>query len=254
MICHETRSIFIHLPKNGGQSIEHVFLRRLGLAWETRAPLLLRQNDRPELGPPSLAHLKARDYVRLHYVSQALFEQYFKFTFVRNPFARAVSIYKYFGYDKRYSFKTFAMRTLPDRLWREKGWFVGPQVDFLCDDNGELLVDFVGKFEDLQADFNVVCSQIGLPPTTVPHVNNSSEQTLRFGLAPKPLVKYLWWFGYGRFAGSHHAGYAGYYDAESRARVAELYRADLERFGYTFEAERTAKDLGPLQRLRVALA
>src|SRR5687768_14243923 len=62
VICREYRCLFVHVPKTAGMSIEHVFLRLVGLTWETRAPLLLGGNDDPRLGPPRLEHLKASEY------------------------------------------------------------------------------------------------------------------------------------------------------------------------------------------------
>ena len=64
MISHHQKCVFVHIPKNAGQSIEHVFINLLELTWETRAPLLLRRNEHPELGPLRLAHLKAEEYVK----------------------------------------------------------------------------------------------------------------------------------------------------------------------------------------------
>jgi hypothetical protein len=69
-----SKSIFVHIPKNAGQSIEHVL-----------APLLLTYNNNPELGPPRLAHLKAREYVSCKYLTREQFDDYFKFAFVRDP-------------------------------------------------------------------------------------------------------------------------------------------------------------------------
>ena len=52
-----------------GQSIEQVFLNSLGLTYETRKPLLLMPNAQPKIGLPYLAHLKADEYVKYHYIS-----------------------------------------------------------------------------------------------------------------------------------------------------------------------------------------
>src|SRR5689334_4209923 len=109
MISHRHRCLFIHIPKVAGQSIEEVFIRLHNLTWKTRAPLLLRRNDQPELGPPRLAHLKAIDYVRYCYVTPQEFNSYFKFSFIRNPWDRMVSFYKYLGKPQQQSFKEFLL-------------------------------------------------------------------------------------------------------------------------------------------------
>ena len=242
MISHHHKCIFVHIPKNAGQSIENVFLNLLDLDWETRAPLLLRYNDRPELGPPRLAHLRAHEYIFYKYLSQELFNEYFKFTFVRNPWSRMVSIYKYLMFNHKYlkfnrrcDFKSFLANAFKNKIWRNEYWFVRPQSDFVYAEDGRMLVDFIGKFENLQDDFNYVCQKIDLPSTEVPHVNKSNVQP-RLSLHPKKLIKYF----------NHRINhinvkripafkkYQDYYDNESIEIVAELYKKDIELFGYKF--------------------
>ena len=61
MISHRHQCVFVHVPKTAGISIEHVFLAQYGLTWDERAPLLLRFNPDPALGPERLGHLTATD-------------------------------------------------------------------------------------------------------------------------------------------------------------------------------------------------
>jgi hypothetical protein len=235
MICHHKKCVFVHIPKTAGQSIEYVFLNLLDLTWETRAPLLLRRNDRPELGPPRLAHLKASEYVRYKYMSQELFDEYYKFSFVRNPWDRLISIYKHFGFHYRYEFKTFLMKKFKDTMWLNKSWFVGPQSDFVRKEDGSLIVDFIGKFENLQNDFDHVCQQIGLQPTKLPYVNRSKTEA-NPSLHLKGFTTYVWWL----LRGKHLQGfkrYQDYYDNESKELVAQLYKQDVELFGYEFDRD-----------------
>ncbi len=235
MICHHYKCVFIHIPKNAGQSIEHVFLDLLDLDWQTRAPLLLRKNDKPELGPLVLAHLKATDYVRYKYLPQEMFDDYFKFTIVRNPWGRMISIYKYLGYDKRYEFKRFLMGVFKNTIFKKKYWFVGPQTDYVYDKNENQLVDFICRFENLQDDFNYVCQQIGLPPLEVPHVNHSKNNSLvSFDFKPKRFIKYLI-FNMNLRTIPSFKQYQDYYDSESRELIAELYSRDIELLNYKFE-------------------
>jgi hypothetical protein len=234
MICHHKKCVFVHIPKNAGQSIEHVFLDLLNLKWETRAPLLLRHNDRPELGPPRLAHLKADEYVRYNYMTQEMYEEYFKFTFVRNPWTRMLSFYKFLGFNKKYDFKTFLMSKFKDDVFQNMHWFVGPQSSYIYTEEGELIVDFVGRFENFQSDFDQVCTNIGLPKILAPHVNKSKEKDTKFSLKPKELAENI-------FRGittkniAKFDTYQEYYDQESIDLVAKLYKRDIELFNYDFE-------------------
>jgi len=211
MICHHYKCIFVHTPKTAGQSMEHVFLRLLNLDWETRAPLLLRPNDQPKLGPPRLAHLKADEYVRFKYLPQEMFDDYFKFAFVRNPWSRMVSMFRYLDVEKTWEFKSFLMHIFKNRIWKEQYWFVGPQCEFVCAEDGRVLMDFIGRFERLQIDFNHVCQKIDIPLTEVPHVNKAEINSFK--------------------------RYQDFYDDESRQIVEELYRRDIDLFEYKFDQD-----------------
>ena len=50
--------------------------------------------------------------------------------------------------------------------------------DWLLDNNGKLIVDFVGRFETLQKDFNFVCDKVGITPQELPHNNKTKHKTL----------------------------------------------------------------------------
>lgn len=234
MICHHYKCLFVHIPKNAGQSIENVFLNLLDLKWETRAPLLLRHNDRPELGPPRLAHLKADEYVRFKYLSQEMFDDYFKFAFVRNPWSRMVSFYNYLGFNKKCDFKTFLVKEFKNRIFKDRFWFVGPQSDFLYSADGKLLVNYIGRFEDLQNGFDYVCKEINLPQTALPHVNKSKNSHTLSSFNPKKVARNLLYRCKEKKISSY-ANYQDYYDIESKNCVADLYQKDIELFNYNFE-------------------
>jgi Sulfotransferase family len=92
------------------------------------------------------------------YLSPEEFEGYFKFSFVRNPWDSIISEYKYRGYPVRLDFKTYLFKHLPEPGFTDTYCHILPQYDFLFDERGTLLVDFVGKYESLQADFDTVCA------------------------------------------------------------------------------------------------
>ena len=217
MISHHDKCLFVHVPKCAGQSVEMFFLDRIGLDWERRAPLLLRPNDVPALGPPRLAHLKAAEYVEKRWMTAEQFEQYFKFTFVRNPWDRTASFYRFLGFDRRCSFEAFVDRHLPEQMDR-KAWFLCPQADYLYGASGSLLVDYVGRFESLAADFAAACERMGIADAHLPHVNDSKKS--RPGLLQKLRRR--------------ARPYREMYDSRSRERVAALYARDIEAFDYSF--------------------
>jgi hypothetical protein len=132
------------------------------------------------------------------------------------------------------------MKKLQNEVWRNNYWFIGPQSDFVCNESGDIIVDFLGKFENLRTDFDQVCQYLRLPPTELPHVNKSKKQKLRPSLNPKKVFNYArWLYKHGtmpRFRTiPSFSNYQDYYDNESKELVAQLYRKDIELFGYEFD-------------------
>ena len=204
MLSREFETIFVHVPKTGGQSIERVFLDKLKLTWEQRASLLLRANDDPARGPRRLAHLYAREYVPLRYVTQRDFARYFKFSVVRNPWARAVSAFKYKHQSAGVQFADFVSGLVNGRIF---GRHSDSQQLYLFDENGSLLVDRVLRFEKLAEHFAEVGQQLFGTREFLFHTNASRDRT----------------------------DYREFYNPELSAKIADMYRADIEAFEYSFD-------------------
>ena len=79
------------------------------------------------------------------------------------------------------------------------------QSDFCFAPNGDCLLTFIGRFESIQADFDIVCATTGLSHKNLPRENASS-----------------------------HRYYRDYYSPLSCGLVREMYEEDIERFGFTF--------------------
>lgn len=204
-ISDSRRALFVHVQKTGGSTVDNVMQDafddlREGKA-RRHAPLTEILHHHPE----------ARDY--------------FIFGFVRNPWARLVSWHAMamnwrqkaeegkpwaikkvenvpFAGDiaKNYvDFHTFIMEA-PEKWERLRK----PQLEYLRD--GDREADFIGRTETLASDLQEVFGRMGIPaPESVPRFNTSP-----------------------------HTDYRDYYDEATRQRVAEVYAADIERFGYEF--------------------
>jgi hypothetical protein len=116
------------------------------------------------------------------------FATLFKFAFVRNPWDRLVSAHAHFERDERAllerlrlpsfsDFVRFALRPSTEQHERVALWqAIGrPQLESLIGLRGELLVDFVGHFENLEADFELALQQMDLPAVQLPHKRRSQR-------------------------------------------------------------------------------
>ncbi len=113
---------------------------------------------------------------------------YYSFAFVRNPYRRAFSFYadKYLQPrdDKRQHFidpyhgasPTFSFDDLCRWLTTPYGSDAFADRHWLCQsrqvvlDDGRL-PDFVGRYENLDADFRTVCNRLGMPARELPRLN-----------------------------------------------------------------------------------
>jgi hypothetical protein len=238
MLDHKHKTIFVHVPKAAGQSVEKVFIERNGLTWSDRAPLLLRENDNPAIGPERLAHLTAAEYYELGHVSREEFGRLYKFAFVRNPWSRLVSAYVYRDIEYDMTFAQFAEEFLSlsdpmDIHYRH----AMPQIAYLEDASGNMLVDFVGRFENIAEDFRKVTEELGLGPLELPHKNKSTQ----FGIFLRGKKSYLIRKGKQLVKSrkeQRHSHYSLYYDAKTLDLATDYYRRDIEAFGYEFEDRR----------------
>ncbi|ATC93400.1 sulfotransferase family protein [Pseudoalteromonas tunicata] len=230
MISTFDNCLFIHIPKAAGQSVESVFLQRAGLNWEQRELFLLKKNSDPKLGPPRLAHLTAQEYLDKGYLTQEQFKSLFKFTIVRNPWDRLVSEYLYKGHT--FSFKDFLFKFYPkigdDDFKGFNGIYrhVMPQSTFILDLEGNLLVDFIGKFENINHDFAEITRIITGSPLQLPHKNKTQKTN--------PILNKLLSF---QNNDKKSKSYTQYYDLESQEFVADLYQQDIKLFNYVFESK-----------------
>ena len=78
-------------------------------------------------------------------------------------------------------------------------------LEFISDDEGTVIVDFVGRFERLAQDFRHICERARLPNISLPHLNKSTS-----------------------------GDYRRHYSNDTRDIVAGWAEADIEAFDYDF--------------------
>ena len=84
-----------------------------------------------------------------------------------------------------------------------------PQYDWISDHDGEIIIDFIGRFENFQEDFNTVCKKLNIKQRTLPQ-QRKSKRNLRF---------------------------QDYYDDESKKIITKKFQKDLDFFKYTLKAK-----------------
>ena len=183
---HWPSYVFIHINKTAGSSIEQA----LNLPFEHKT------------AAEKLAELGAYRWRRA-----------FRFSFVRNPWDKVVSHFHYrtktnqtmMG-DGHISFREWVLRAYGERdpLYYDQPKMFMPQVDWLRDASGAIIVDYIGRYERLNSDFAAVCKRIGVD-RSLPRLKSSS-----------------------------HAGYRDYYDEQSRACIARHFCEDIDGFDYVF--------------------
>ena len=200
-IMPKQKAIFHHIPKTGGTSIR-AYLENY-----------IHGKDVYRHRPPS----KCIEDGRIH---PKWFFESFKFAFVRNPFARAVSVWEFRGrtdIKRRHNCATFEefikyyYPHMPLQDWDPVEATMCPQHHFVINKkDSRLSMDFVGYYENLQTHFNKVCTRLKLPVGTLEHRNKAWS-----------LKKY--------------PHYSTYYTTELKQMVTEMYEEDLDTFKYTFE-------------------
>jgi hypothetical protein len=198
IISHEHKFIFIKTKKTAGTAIEAALSKLCGPAdvitpyreeSEQERKGLSPQNYRIEhprkpkrplwrklLGRPErYYHQSVGFYEHMPawrvraYVGEEVWRGYYKFAFDRNPWDRQVSWYFYKTKSKwrRPSFDRF----MEDR----RRAYVTNYEQYTMD--GALVVDFVGRYESLDADLNKVLKQIGIErPLEVPRTNVNRDR------------------------------------------------------------------------------
>ena len=208
--------LFIWIPKTAGTSMVEACSAADGaaLSLEKRQETIVRSDGDAFW---CVVHRSCGDLRRRGVLAEEEVQRRFVFTFVRNPWDRMVSVFSYarnhavikraFIAEKLDTFEAFVrcVTCEPiDPVWhyRYLGLSIAnPQSDWLRG----IDVDYIGRFERLNDEWDMLCRKLGIANEPLPH-----------------RLK------------SRRGEYAEYYTAETRRLVARFCAEDIDRFGYTF--------------------
>lgn len=190
MISHEHQAIFIHIPKTAGTSVEE----KLGLHKERKRgdqdhrtirevrPLSLHKHSRYLVGPE---HLRIERLGRRNMLKEMLglpivpekygrratkeeFSSYFKFTIVRNPWARIYSWYRNVMRDPLHGVPECDFSTF---LYEYKNnWALRPQTYWITDFDKSIPLNRIVRFENIKEEMPDVLSSLGFVDCDLPHL------------------------------------------------------------------------------------
>ena len=194
IISDSHKFVFHHVPKTGGSSMTAA-LAPYCRNYEGVVPKEEAHGWQFAFHQPHYMHHPVKDL-------EDIPEGYYSFAFVRNPFDAVVSAWdsKKFKY-----FDEFVDHQIYTGMEYVARW---TQFGYLADDDGKILVDYVGRYENLAADFYEVVGTIGVPLMILPKRNMTKNKV--------------------------HDSYREYYSPVSRRLIERKYKKDLEFFGYEF--------------------
>ena len=209
ILSHSKKFIFIHIYKVAGISIRKVlspYDERTSKDFSWYMNLRFNIGQRYQLFSDwAIDHIRAKQLKK--HMRMDVFNNYFKFCFVRNPWDWQVSLYHFMLQYKNHPQNKLvsSMKTFDEYIeWRIENDFE-LQKDFICDENDDILVDYIGRIENLQEDFDEICLRLEIPPAQLPFSNKSN-----------------------------HRPYREYYNKHTIDLIAKAFKEDIELLHYEF--------------------
>jgi len=217
LLSNRYNFLYVHIAKTGGTSVRAALK---SLQWKD--PYYLAQFLCSRLshltGHRIAAKLPrhAKIIAAQEMLPKELFDRLYKFAFVRNPWDLQVSSYHHLKRERPHllegheSFAEFTRWKLhPERPYQyHLDTAITLQTDYLVDLRGQLLTDYIGRYESLHADFDHICRTLGVPTPELPHKRQATDRG---------------------------GDYRSYYDDALAEQVAQYFQRDIELLGYRFD-------------------
>lgn len=183
---HRKKFIFFHLYKVAGTSLRNVL--------SPYQDFRMNKHDKPNMF--------------LNKFGRDLYDKYYTFAFVRNPWDWQVSLYFYMLRDYTHHQHNL-MKSFNGDYTKYVEWRVNedckPQYMFLSENadlESPITLDFIGRYENLNQDFEYVKNHLALQGN-LPHLNKTD-----------------------------HKKYKEYYNKDTWRMIQEAYKIDIDYFGY----------------------
>jgi chondroitin 4-sulfotransferase 11 len=201
-IFDKYKTIFVHIPKCAGTSVSNAFA-------DGEPSFNSAEYKKFSLRTMKGRNLEHQTSRRLKLLAPFRFRKYYKFAFVRNPFDRMVSEYKWrSSWDestRNADFENMLEKIPSFRDAGEPHFFSAKQ--FVTDGRGKVVVDFIGKFESIDEDFAKIAKAVNLNKS-LPKKNVTNKQESK---------------------------YCEYYNSTTKRLVEQYFGEDLAFFDYKFE-------------------
>jgi hypothetical protein len=213
-INHFNKSIFIHIPKNGGSYVAEILSKYYGFK-----NYYLHRSDHDKFCIQSdnsvdkhenkihgtlIYYKTSNELNKIMNMTIDKWNSYFIFTFVRNPYQRIISGWNYINkYNISFNkFITFNYNVNSYDYWHT---FMS-QYRHIVDTNGKTNIHYIGKFENLENDLKIILNKIGI-----------------YNIIHKPFIK----------NSKEHKNYKTYYlNNNVLENVNNIIKEDLDNFHY----------------------
>ncbi len=217
VVNHKRKFVFVHIPKTAGSSIEKELAKLYPSYIWRPSKISFALRIILNLYPNPIRAKKHDNAIKIRQnIGDKKWEEYFTFAFVRNPWDLMVSSYEWWVQKaheckvfeehvqkiKKMSFSEFIHSKYGREMINE---VEGNIFDWISDEKGKIIVNFVGKFENIDEDYKKICERIGLPYKRLPHINKTKRKD-----------------------------YKKYYNKETKDIIAKRFKKTIDKFGYKF--------------------
>jgi hypothetical protein len=200
LISKDKQFVFFHVPKTAGGSMTALLSKYTDKQIDIKDKSKQGWMTRYHVNTKKQSFNSMHSFVDPHYNDHNC-KDMFSFSFVRNPYTRIISLYKFLKRYKHLTFLGFCQYLNVNKQVNIN------QYKYLTLQN-EIPLDFVGRYENIKEDFDYVCEEIGIP-----------ERYIDLGFEHKQDL----------------INYKDYYCDESKKIIDEIFDMDFKTFDYKKE-------------------